>query len=92
MLLQKHKKAFKTDVSSFSQNLITYITNSLSFENNVPSCESSFADIPFIVVFNPVKDNKTGIFSKTINPTEFHLPFQDVIVYFLKKLLEVKEF
>ena len=56
------------------------------------TCESSFAYLPFTVVFNPVKDISTGITSKTKNLIDNHLPVQDVFVRFLNKLQEAKEF
>ena len=56
------------------------------------TCESSFADIPFTVVFNPVNNIDTGIVPKIISPRDIFSRIQDVFVRFLNKLQEAIEF
>ena len=55
-------------------------------------CEPSCSDIPFTVVFNPVNNNTTGIFSKKINPIDSYSSVRDVLVHFLNKLQEANDF
>ena len=55
------------------------------------TCESSFADVPFNVGFNPVKNINTGFFPEKINHRDFDLAIQDVFVPFLNKLHEAIE-
>ena len=41
------------------------------FRIHYKTCESNFADVPFTLVFSSIKNNNTGIFSKTINPKRY---------------------
>ena len=50
------------------------------------TCESSFADVPSTVVFDPNKNISTGIFPKTINIRDIQLPNWDDFVHSLHKL------
>ena len=54
--------------------------------------ESSVADIPFTVAFNPVLSNNFGIFSKTKDPKGIYLPIRDPFVYFPNKIQEANGF
>ena len=49
------------------------------------TCERSFANLLVTVVCNPVKNNITEIFPRTISPTDLFLLFQDVFVLLLIK-------
>ena len=50
------------------------------------------ADIPFGVVFNPVKNSNTGIFSNAFNPKDILDPIQDLFVQLLNELQEANDF
>ena len=54
--------------------------------------EANCSDMLFTAVFNPFKNNNTGVSSKTINRKVFYLPIQDVFVHFLNKLRKANEF
>ena len=56
------------------------------------TCESSFADVTFTVVFNPSKNKKIGFVLRTINPRDNDLTVQDVFVLFLNNLQEANDF
>ena len=56
------------------------------------TCESNFADVPFLVVFSPIKNFYTGILPKKVIPSDNYLPIQDIFAHFLNKLQEANEF
>ena len=55
-------------------------------------CESSFSDLFFTLVFNPVKNKISEVFSKIIGFRFIYLPIKDVVVHFLNKLQEANAF
>ena len=75
----------------YSILLIREHYDSCLFYNLCKTCELSLADVPSTVVFNPVKNFNTGIFSKITNVTDFRLPTQEVFVHFLRKLKKTNE-
>ena len=84
--------AFRKQFNDFySILLIREHHDSCLFYNLCKTCESSFADVPSTVVFNPVKNINTGIFFKITNARDIRLPVQDVFEHFLQKLKEANE-
>ena len=73
---EKHSKDF------YSIPLVREHLDSFPSHTHFKTCESSFADVPFTVVFNLIKSIITGTFSTKINPKPMYLPIQDVLVHF----------
>ena len=66
----------------FSTHLIREHHDSYLFYNHYMNFESNFADAPFTVVFNPVKNITIGIIPKRKNSRSIGVPIHDVF-YFL---------
>ena len=49
------------------------------------------SQIPFQVIFNPVKGISTGTYYETIHPQNITLSIQDVFLTYMQKLIEFKE-
>ena len=75
-----------------SISLIREHHETFSYCNQSKTHESSFADEPFTVLFNPVKNKNTAIFSKTILARDIYLPIQDNFIHFLNKLQDANQF
>ena len=73
---EKHSEDF------YSIPLVREHLDSFPTYTHFKTCESSFADLPFTLVFKLVKNIITGTFSTKINPKPMYLPIQDVLVHF----------
>ena len=49
------------------------------------------SQLPFQIIFNPVKDINTGTYYRTIYPQNITLSIQDVFITYIQKLIEFNE-